>query len=94
MGQFLGQKFVLSKHRLAATGDVVAEPKKILRSYPAIIVADLKAPDLMPWPFCQKRRTQLFSTSARARIRFGRRANLFHVVPDWAMREPMRLPNI
>jgi hypothetical protein len=46
-GRFLGTNFVLEKDVVAADGDVVAKAKQILAHGPAIIIADLKAPDLL-----------------------------------------------
>lgn len=46
-GQFLGQHYDLVEDILPADGDVVAKAKDILKSGPAIIIADLEAKDLL-----------------------------------------------
>jgi len=88
-GQFLGQRYELVEDRLQADGDVVARAKEILRSGPAIIIADLDATDLLAV-------ADLFESkdSIIINVRLSDddlrqqqcRFNIFHVIPSNAMR--------
>jgi ABC transporter substrate binding protein (PQQ-dependent alcohol dehydrogenase system) len=88
-GSFLGKKFVLTEDIIPATGDVVAKAKQILAQGPTIIIADLKAPDLLAVAdLTEAHNALIFNIRSNddALRQENCRANLFHIIPDWAMR--------
>jgi ABC transporter substrate binding protein (PQQ-dependent alcohol dehydrogenase system) len=88
-GRFLGQQFALQEHLLPADGDVAAEAKKILAGGTSVIVADLKAPDLLAVANLPEAKDAIIfnvRASDDALRQQNCRANVFHIVPDWAMR--------
>jgi ABC transporter substrate binding protein (PQQ-dependent alcohol dehydrogenase system) len=88
-GSFLGVKFKLTDDVVPAEGDVVAKAKQILAKGPAIIIADLKAPDLLAVAdLPEAKNAIIFNTrSSEDSLRQEDcRANVFHIIPDWAMR--------
>jgi len=88
-GSFLGVKFDLAKDIVAPDGDVVAKAKQILAQGPAIIIADLKAPDLLAVADLPEAKNAIIfniRSSDDSLRQEDCRANLFHIIPDWAMR--------
>jgi ABC transporter substrate binding protein (PQQ-dependent alcohol dehydrogenase system) len=88
-GRFLGQQFALQEHLLPADGDVAAEAKKILAGGTSVIVADLKAPDLLAVANLPEAKDAIIfnvRASDDALRQQNCRANVLHIVPDWAMR--------
>jgi ABC transporter substrate binding protein (PQQ-dependent alcohol dehydrogenase system) len=88
-GSFLGVKFNLTKDIVTADGDVAAEAKQILAQGPAIIIADLKAPDLLALADLPEANNAIIfniRSSDDALRQADCRANLFHIIPDSAMR--------
>jgi ABC transporter substrate binding protein (PQQ-dependent alcohol dehydrogenase system) len=66
-----------------------AKAKQILANGPAIIVADLKAPDLLAVADLPEAKDGIIFNirSSDERLRQADcRANVFHIVPDWTMR--------
>lgn len=88
-GRFLGEKFVLDKVMVPEGGDVVAAAKKILASGQRLIVADLKAPDLLAVADLPEAKDAII-LNIRAQDGVLRerqcRSNVFHLVPSYAMR--------
>jgi ABC transporter substrate binding protein (PQQ-dependent alcohol dehydrogenase system) len=88
-GRFLNTKFVLEEAIVPANGDVVAKAKQILAHGPAIIIADLKAPDLLAVADLPEAKDAIIfnvRSSDEALRQENCRANVFHIIPDWAMR--------
>jgi ABC transporter substrate binding protein (PQQ-dependent alcohol dehydrogenase system) len=88
-GRFLNLKFVLDEDVVPADGDVIAKAKQILANGPAIIVANLKAPDLLGVADLPEAKNAIIFNirSSDERLRQADcRANVFHIIPDWAMR--------
>jgi ABC transporter substrate binding protein (PQQ-dependent alcohol dehydrogenase system) len=88
-GRFLNLKFVLDEDIVPAGGDVAAKAKQILAHGPAIIVADLKAPDLLAVADLPEAKNAIIFNIRSSDDRLRQqdcRANVFHIIPDWAMR--------
>jgi ABC transporter substrate binding protein (PQQ-dependent alcohol dehydrogenase system) len=88
-GRFLGIKFVLEEDIVPAGGGVAAKAKQILAHGPAIIIADLEAPDLLAVADLPEAKNAIIFNirSSDERLRQEDcRFNLFHIIPDWAMR--------
>jgi len=88
-GSFLGQKFELTEDIVPVDGDVVAKAKQILAQGPAIIVADLKAADLLAVAdLPEAKDTLIFNirSSDDSLRQEDCQSNVFHIIPDWAMR--------
>jgi ABC transporter substrate binding protein (PQQ-dependent alcohol dehydrogenase system) len=88
-GRFLGERFTLEEDVLPANGDVAAKAKEILKNGPAIIVADLKAADLLAVAGLPEAKNAIIlnvRASDDALRQTECRNNLFHIIPDWAMR--------
>ncbi len=88
-GRFLKLAFGLDEHVVAEDGDVVAEAKKALAGGDALIVADLPPEDLLAvadLPEAQgSALLNIRASDDRLREENCRR-NVFHVIPNWAMR--------
>lgn len=87
--RFLGVETVLKEHIVPEDGDVVAEAKKVLADGPQLIVADLEPADLLAVADLPEAQSSLLLNmrSADDRLRQENcRANIVHVVPNWAMR--------
>jgi ABC transporter substrate binding protein (PQQ-dependent alcohol dehydrogenase system) len=88
-GRFLGQEFDLTEKIVTTDGDVAAASKQILAQGPAIIVADLRSSDLLALADLPEARNAIIFNirSSEESLRQEQcRANLFHIIPDWAMR--------
>src|SRR5581483_4026685 len=88
-GQFLGQHYTLVEDILPADGDVVAKAKDILKSGPAIIVADLEAKDLLAVADLPEAKDSIiFNIRLSDDDLRGEqcRFNIFHIAPSNAMR--------
>ncbi|HAH66153.1 MAG TPA: hypothetical protein DCL72_11935 [Rhizobiales bacterium] len=88
-GSFLGQKYVLAEDIVPADSDVVAKAKQVLAQGPAIIVADLKAADLLAVAGLPEAKNAILlniRSSDKSLRQEDCRANVFHIIPDWAMR--------
>ncbi len=87
-GKFLNQDFVLSEQIVPADGDVVAKAKEILAGGDALIVADLKADDLIAVADLPEAKGSVILNvrSQRDELREENcRANVFHIVPSFNM---------
>jgi ABC transporter substrate binding protein (PQQ-dependent alcohol dehydrogenase system) len=88
-GRFLGLEFELKDAIVPTGGDPVEAAKHLLAKGARIIVADLKTSDLLAVAdLAEAKNAIVFNTrSSDVSLRQNQcRANLFHVVPDWAMR--------
>jgi len=87
-GKFLGLKFVLDETMLPEDGDVVAAAKNLLASGQHLIVADLKAPDLLAVANLPEAKGAII-LNIRARDDVLRqtqcRTDVFHLIPSDAM---------
>jgi ABC transporter substrate binding protein (PQQ-dependent alcohol dehydrogenase system) len=88
-GNFVGHKFKLVEAILPEDGDVVAEAKKILKGGDAFILADLEPADLLAVADLPEAKNSIIlniRSSATALRQEQCRANVFHIIPDYAMR--------
>src|SRR5581483_4879412 len=88
-GSFLGEKFELTEDTVPAGGDVAAKAKEILAQGPAVLIADLKAADLLAVADLPQAKDAIIFNIRSSDDRLRQedcRANLFHIIPDWAMR--------
>ena len=87
-GKFLGLKFVLDETMVPQDGDVVAAAEKILASGQHLIIADLKAKDLLAVADLPQAKDAII-LNIRARDDVLRqtqcRAGVFHLIPSDAM---------
>lgn len=87
-GKFLGLKFVLDETMVPEDGDVVAAAKKLLASGQHVIIADLKAPDLLAVADLPEAKDAII-LNIRARDDVLRqnqcRLDVFHLIPSDAM---------
>jgi len=88
-GAFLSQRFVLDEAIVPAAGDAVAKAREILAGGDALIVADLEPTDLLAVADLPEAKGSVIlnvRTSNDALRQENCRANVFHIVPSWAMR--------
>lgn len=88
-GGFLGIETKLDEHIVPADGDVVTEAKKILANGDKLIVADLEPDDLLAVADLPEAQGSVLLNirSSDDRLRQENcRANVVHIIPDWAMR--------
>jgi ABC transporter substrate binding protein (PQQ-dependent alcohol dehydrogenase system) len=87
-GKFLGLKFVLDETMVPQDGDVIAAAKKLLASGQHLIIADLKAPDLLAVADLPQAKDAII-LNIRAQDDVLRqtecRADVFHLIPSDAM---------
>lgn len=88
-GRFVGYAFELVEAIVPANGDVVAKAKEILSKGNAFIIADLEAEDLVAVADLPEAQNSII-VNIRANDEALRqelcRSNVFHIIPDWAMR--------
>jgi ABC transporter substrate binding protein (PQQ-dependent alcohol dehydrogenase system) len=88
-GSFVGMAFDLVEAIVPAKGDVVAKAKEILKNGDALIVADLEPEDLLAvadLPEAKNSVIMNIRSSQEALRQEQCRQNVFHIIPDWAMR--------
>jgi ABC transporter substrate binding protein (PQQ-dependent alcohol dehydrogenase system) len=88
-GAFVGHAFELVEAIVPADGDVVAKAKEILKKGDAFIIADLEAPDLLAvadLPEAKNSVIMNIRANDTALRQADCRQNVFHIIPDWAMR--------
>ena len=81
--------FDLVEAIVPAKGDVVAKAKEILKNGDALIVADLEPEDLLAvadLPEAKNSVIMNIRSSQEALRQEQCRQNVFHIIPDWAMR--------
>jgi len=87
-GKFLGLKYVLDETMVPEDGDVVAAAKKLLAAGEHLIIADLKAPDLLAVADLPEAKNAII-LNIRARDDVLRqtqcRVDVFHLIPSDAM---------
>jgi len=88
-GEFVGHKFDLVEAILPEDGDVVAKAKELLKGGDAFILADLEPDDLIAVADLPEAKNSIIMnirSSATALRQELCRPNVFHVIPDYAMR--------
>ena len=88
-GNFVGHSFDLVEAIVPEDGDVVARAKQILKSGDAFILADLEPDDLLAVADLPEAKNSVIlniRSSATALRQEECRANVFHIIPDYAMR--------
>jgi len=88
-GAFVGMGFNLVEAIVPENGDVVAKAREILKNGDALIVADLEPKDLLAvadLPEAKNSVIMNIRSSAEALRQEECRPNVFHIIPDWAMR--------
>ena len=88
-GGFVGLGFDLVEAIVPAKGDVVAKAKEILKGGDALIIADLEPQDLLAVADLPEAKNSILMnirSSAEILRQEECRQNVFHVIPDWAMR--------
>jgi ABC transporter substrate binding protein (PQQ-dependent alcohol dehydrogenase system) len=88
-GGFVGRAFKLDEQIVPKGGDVVAKAKEILAKGDALIVADLEPADLLAVADLAEAKNSIIMnirSSAEVLRQEQCRSNVFHVIPDWAMR--------
>ena len=88
-GNFVGHSFDLVEAIVPEDGDVVARAKEILKSGDAFILADLEPDDLLAVADLPEAKNSVIlniRSSATALRQEECRANVFHIIPDYAMR--------
>jgi ABC transporter substrate binding protein (PQQ-dependent alcohol dehydrogenase system) len=88
-GRFVGYAFELVEAIVPANADVVAKAKEILSKGNAFIIADLETKDLVAVADLPEAQNSII-VNIRANDEALRqelcRSNVFHIIPDWAMR--------
>jgi ABC transporter substrate binding protein (PQQ-dependent alcohol dehydrogenase system) len=88
-GRFLGKQYQLIKITVPSGGDLQAAVKQVLADGHLLIVADLDAADLLSVADLPQARQAVIldaRTSDDALRQADCRDNVFHLLPDWAMR--------
>jgi ABC transporter substrate binding protein (PQQ-dependent alcohol dehydrogenase system) len=88
-GKFAGHAFELVEAIIPADGDIVAKAKEVLADGDTFIVADLEADDLLSVADLPEAKNAVIVNirSNATKLRQEEcRPNVFHVIPDWAMR--------
>jgi ABC transporter substrate binding protein (PQQ-dependent alcohol dehydrogenase system) len=88
-GNFVGHSFNLIEAIVPEDGDVVAKAKEMLKKGDAFILADLEPADLLAVADLPEAKNSIIMnirSSATALRQEECRSNVFHVIPDFAMR--------
>ncbi|MGB2932642.1 MAG: ABC transporter substrate-binding protein, partial [Methyloceanibacter sp.] len=88
-GNFVGYGFTLDEAIVPEDGDVVAKAKEILANGDTFIIADLEPADLLAvadLPEAKNSAIMNIRSSATALRQEQCRSNVFHIIPDYAMR--------
>ncbi len=88
-GNFVGHAFELTEAIIPQDGDIVAKAKEILAKGDTFIIADLEPKDLLAVADLPEAKNSIIMnirSSATALRQEECRDNLFHVIPDYAMR--------
>ena len=88
-GAFVGMGFDLIEAIVPENGDAVATAREILKKGDALIVADLEPKDLLAVADLPEAKNSIIMnirSSAEALRQEDCRPNVFHIIPDWAMR--------
>ena len=88
-GNFVGHSFDLVEAILPEDGDVVAKAKEILKNGDAFIIADLEPDDLIAVADLPEAKNSVIMNIRSSATKLRQelcRSNVFHVIPDYAMR--------
>jgi ABC transporter substrate binding protein (PQQ-dependent alcohol dehydrogenase system) len=88
-GRFVGYAFDLVEAIVPANADVVAKAKEILAKGDAFIIADLEPKDLLAVADLPEAKNSILvniRSNEEALRQEQCRPNVFHILPDWAMR--------
>ncbi len=88
-GNFVGHSFELEEAIVPADGDVVAKAKEVLAKGDRFIIADLEPADLLAvadLPEAKDAVIMNIRSSATSLRQEQCRVNVFHIIPDYAMR--------
>ncbi|MGH6792026.1 MAG: ABC transporter substrate-binding protein, partial [Methyloceanibacter sp.] len=88
-GGFVGHAFELVEAILPADGDIVAKAKEVLADGDTFIIADLEPIDLLAVADLPEAKNSVIMNirSSATKLRQEEcRPNVFHIIPDWAMR--------
>ena len=88
-GRFVGYAFELVEARVPGNADVVAKAKEILAKGDAFIIADLEPKDLLAVADLPEAKNSIIMnirSSADSLRQEDCRANVFHIIPSYAMR--------
>ena len=88
-GKFLGLKFKLYVETLPAGADLAAQARRLFARGPSVIVADLRADDLLKLADAPSTKNALILDMRTSDDRLRQRdcrANVFHILPNQAMR--------
>jgi ABC transporter substrate binding protein (PQQ-dependent alcohol dehydrogenase system) len=88
-GRFVGYAFDLVEAIVPANADVVAKAKEILAKGDAFIIADLEPKDLLAVADLPEAKNSILvniRSNEEALRQENCRPNVFHILPDWAMR--------
>ncbi len=88
-GRFVGYAFELVEAIVPPNGDVVAKAKEILAKGDAFIIADLEPKDLIAVADLPEAKNSIIvniRSNEEALRQELCRSNVFHIIPDWAMR--------
>ena len=88
-GKFVGHAFELEEAIVPEDGDIVAKAKEVLTKGDRFIIADLEPKDLVAVADLPEAKNSLIMNvrSSATSLREGQcRANVFHIIPDYAMR--------
>ncbi len=88
-GAFVGHNFELVEAIVPEDGDIVAKAKEVLKNGDAFIIADLEPADLLAVADLPEAKNSILMnirSNATALRQEDCRQNVFHIIPDWAMR--------
>jgi ABC transporter substrate binding protein (PQQ-dependent alcohol dehydrogenase system) len=88
-GALVGYRFTMDEVIVPEDGDVAAKAKEILKDGPAFIIADLEPADLLAvadLPEAKDAVIMNIRSSATSLRQEDCRVNVFHIIPDYAMR--------
>ncbi len=88
-GTFAGHAFELVEAIIPADGDIVAKAKEVLADGDTFIIADLEPTDLLAVADLPEAKNSVIMNirSSATKLRQEEcRPNVFHIIPDWAMR--------
>jgi ABC transporter substrate binding protein (PQQ-dependent alcohol dehydrogenase system) len=88
-GRLIGQTFALTEAIIPETDDIKAKALEILKSGISLIVADLEPADLIAVADLPEASNAIIFNIRSSDVRLRNeecRKNIFHILPDWAMR--------
>ncbi len=88
-GRFVGHTFELVEAIVPQDGDVVAKAKEVLKEGGSFVIADLEAADLLAVADLPQAKNAIIMNVRSNDVALRQeqcRQNVFHIIPDWAMR--------